>query len=113
MARRERRDITYEVSRDRLIRTVTLHRGGGYQHNCTLEVYGEVAHIVEESAKEGVTLESIADAHDLPYTQVNVALEFMKERGCLITANRRSYPGTAHLYEDALLEYHALKEESS
>jgi hypothetical protein len=37
-------------------------------------------------------------------------LEFLKERGCLVTRLRRSHPASTFLFEDAMTEYHALAE---
>lgn len=56
-----------------------------------------------------MTLSLIAEAEELPYTQVNVALEFMKERGCVQVAfGRKSVPASSFLPEDVLIEVHAL-----
>ena len=45
---------------------------------------------------------------NLPATQISVALEFLKERGCVETRCRRNYPATTTLFEDAMVEYHVL-----
>ena len=69
-----------------------------------------MAHAVEEAGEVGVTLETIAEAEDAPYTQVNVALEFLKERGCVEARGRRTYPASKATFEDAMVEFHFLAE---
>lgn len=105
--------MIFDVVDDHLVRTVYFPDGRSYTHRCTRATFEAVAHAIEEHAKEGVTLESLAEALDLPFTQVNVALEFMKERGCIVTPSgggRRSYPASGCLFEDAMCEYTFLAE---
>ncbi len=45
---------------------------------------------------------------DVPCTQATVALEFLKERGCVEVERRRCWPTSGCLFEDALCEWHAL-----
>jgi len=104
------RDVRFEVLDDRLVRTVRLADGREYVHRCTRRVYEEVARAIEEAGPAGVTLFPLAEAIDAPYTQVNVAFEFLKERGCVVTRLRRSYPASTFLFEDAMIEYLALAE---
>jgi hypothetical protein len=114
MRRRPRdRNVNFDVVDGVLTRTVSFRDGHAYTHRCTRQVYESVAYAIEERAGSGgggVTLESIAAALDLPFTQVNVALEFMKERGCVVTRNRRNYPASTLLYEDAMCEFMFLAE---
>jgi predicted transcriptional regulator len=53
----------------------------------------------------------IARQEGLAFTQVNVALEFLKERGIVDVRHRRCYPGTRDVHLDAMIEFHALAEE--
>jgi hypothetical protein len=111
--RREHRNVIFDVVDGALVRTITFPDGDdrqGYTHRCTREVYERVAHAVEESGDQGVTLESIAKAEDAPFSQVNVALEFMKERGCVVTRHRRTYPASKATFEDAMCEFMFLAE---
>lgn len=116
MRRRPRdRNVNFDVVDGVLTRTVSFRDGHAYTHRCTRQVYESVAYAIEERAGsggggEGVTLDSLAAALDLPFTQVNVALEFMKERGCVVTRNRRNYPASTFLYEDAMCEFMFLAE---
>lgn len=110
MGRRDKRIIIFNVVDDHLVRTVALPDGRTYTHRCTRDVFREVAYAIEERAADGVTMEIVAQAIDAPYTQVNVALEFMKERGCVEVRNRRTYATSGCLYEDAMCEFLFLAE---
>ena len=104
------RNFRFEVERVMLVRTATLKDGRSYVHRCTLETLREVAWWIEEHGADGVTTNELWDAlPDLPATQISVALEFLKERGCMATRGRRNYPASSALYEDAMVEYHALE----
>ena len=111
--RRDNRRIEYEVFANRLIRTVTLPDGRTYTHRCSRKVYENVAYQVEEWSDRGATMEELAVAIDAPYSQVNVTLEFLKERGCVVTRWRRSYPASNCLYEDAMTEFTFLTEQGA
>jgi len=111
MATRHReRNVIFDVVDGVLERKVIFPDDRTYTHRCTREVYEEVAHAIEERGAQGVTLDPLAKALDLPFTQVNVALEFMKERGCVVTRGRRNYPASTFLYEDAMIEFTFLAE---
>lgn len=99
------REITFAVIDDHLVRTVRFPDGRTYTHRCTRDTFREVAYGIEERAAGGVTLEIIVQDLDLPFTQVNVAMEFMKERGCVEVRYRRTYPASGLLYEDAMIEF--------
>src|SRR5690349_16866172 len=104
------RDVTFRVLDNHLVRTVTFADGlRGYEHRCSYETYEAVTDATGHTSTEGegVALEPLARALDLPYTQVNVALEFMKERGVVTTRSRRNYPASSFAFEDAMIEYHA------
>ncbi len=105
------RHVRFEVIDDRLVQTVTGPDGRGYTHRCGRPTYETVAHAIEQFGQAGVALQPLAMAVDAPWTQVNVALGFLKERGCLVTRLRRHYPASTFLFEDAMIEYHALAEE--
>ena len=104
------REVRFEVIDDRLVQTVVGPEGRGYAHRCDRQTYERVAHAIEEAGQAGVTLEPLARAIHAPYTQVNVALGFLKERGCLVTRLRRHYPASTFLFKDAMIEYLALAE---
>src|SRR5689334_21745740 len=111
--RHRQRDVTFRVLDDHLVRTVSFADGSaGYEHRCSYPSYEAVADAVGQMPAEGagVALEPLARSLDLPYTQVNVALEFLKERGVVTTRSRRNYPASNFAFEDAMIEYHALRE---
>ena len=103
---------TFRVSAGHLVGTVEFKDGRSYTQRCSLEAYKDVAWANEEHANEGVTTATLWEAlPDVPCTQISVALDFLKERGCVRTEFRRSFPASGCLFEDALVEYHALEVE--
>jgi hypothetical protein len=110
-----------------LIRRVIPKRGKPYEHMCTKQVYDDVAYTIEQMGNASFTMEDIRakigddsvvntgsndDDSNMPsWTQVAVAIAFLKERSCIVPArNRKHVAATNYLYEDALIEYHALRE---
>ena len=107
--RRSQRHVVFEVCRNRLVRHVRLTDGRGYTHHCTLDVLRHVAWCIKQCGPDGVTTNELWDAlPDLPCTQISVALDFLKDRGCVEARGRRSYAASSTLYEDALTEFHFL-----
>ncbi|MBZ0171918.1 MAG: hypothetical protein K8E66_06025 [Phycisphaerales bacterium] len=105
------REETFTVDRSgALVRSVVPRRGEPYQHRCLFETFRSVAYAIDEAAGEGFTLEEIVEAEDLPSSQVATALAFLKERGCVVTEGRRSFAAGPGAFEDAMTEYHALRE---
>jgi hypothetical protein len=111
------RELAFAVIDGHLVRTVTGNRADSgprtYTHRCERQVFETVAHAVHETPEqgEGTTLQAIARQERLPCTQVNVALEFLKERGRIDVRGRRCYPATADTHLDAMIEFHALAEQ--
>jgi hypothetical protein len=105
-----KRDIGYVVEDGCLVRTVTGAGGRSYTHRCSKAAFEKVAHAIEETPAEGqgTSLIDVVGREDLPFTQVNVALEFLKERGLVDVRHRRCYPATRHTHLDAMVEFHAL-----
>ena len=104
------REIRFEVQRNRLVRHMRRADGRAYTHRCTLEALKEVAWYVEAHAEAGVTTNELWQAlPGVPATQATVALEFLKDRGLLATELKRNYPASACLFEEAMVEYHALE----
>ena len=106
---------TFEVDRfGFLVRRVTPkwpHKP--YVHRCALAFYERVAHEVDELGEAGFTGEDIVARTGIPHSCVFTALAFMKERGCIISEGKRNFaPGCGGVHADAMLEYHALRENS-
>ena len=106
------RDVRFEVLDGCLVRTVvdTTPGSGGakaYQHRCTRKAFETIAHAIGETpgSGEGTSLAEIVKREDLPFTQVNVALEFLKERGIVDVRGRRCYPAAITTFEDAMTEF--------
>ena len=102
------RDETFEVEDGHLIRTVVPRRGERYRHRCPLQAFEQVAHAVDEAGDSAFTLEVLVQAEDLPFTQVAVALAFLKERSIVETRYRKNYAATRSVHLDAMTEFHAL-----
>ena len=101
---------TFEVIDDYLVRKVVPQRGEPYEHRCPRKAFEQVAFAVDELGNEAFTLESLVQHEDLPFTQVAVALAFLKERGIVGTRYRRNYAATDGVHLDAMTEYFALAE---
>jgi hypothetical protein len=108
MAATSPRAETFEVSDGHLICTVVPRRGRPYRHRCTRATFEQVAHAIDEAGERAFTLETLVQAEDLPFTQVAVALAFLKERGIVETRYRRNYGASSGVHLDAMTEFHAL-----
>ena len=88
------RDETFTVLDGYLVRTVVPARGRPYKHRFSRASFEQVAHAVDEIGDKGLTLETLIVHERLPFTQVAVALAFLRERSIL----------------DAMTEFYALAE---
>lgn len=101
-----------------LLRRVVPRRGVPYEHACTKEVLEDVAGAIDCLEHTGFTVETIVatigggiPARTPPWTQVAVAVAFLKERGCIVPdRQRRHVAAGGDVYLDAMTEYHALRE---
>jgi hypothetical protein len=106
------RTITFTVEDGCLVRTVT-GSDRTYQHRCSLEVYEAVAHALEETPVdgEGVTCVALAEQEQVPFTQADLAVAFLLDRGIVDRRHRRNYPVGTSVHLDAMIEWHALAEQ--
>jgi len=105
------RDESFSVVEKVLIRSVVPRRGTPYDHTCDQEVFENVCHAVDELAGRSFTGEEIREAIQAPFTQVAVAIAFLKERGCIVPSVRKRHVGaTRDVHCDAMIEWHALRE---
>jgi len=101
-----------------LLRRVVPRRGTPYEHACTKQVYDDVAYAIEQMGNASFTMEDIRakagggdESNMPPWSQVAVAIAFLKERSCIVPArNRKHIAASDFVYEDAMIEYHALRE---
>ncbi|MCL4198919.1 MAG: hypothetical protein KJZ69_15635 [Phycisphaerales bacterium] len=101
-----------------LLRRVIPKRGTPYEHACTKQVYDDVAYAIKQMGNASFTMEDIRanagggdEAKMPPWSQVAVAIAFLKERSCIVPARQRKHIAASDfVYEDALIEYHALRE---
>lgn len=98
----------WSIERGRLVRSVVPRRGKPYAHRCSIEVFTEVAHLVEEAGDDGVILEELAIKTGEPSTQIAVALAFLYERSIVERVLRRNVGAKRDVYLDAMTEWHAL-----
>ncbi len=115
MTATQERNETFEVEEDHLIRKVVPRRGEPYEHRCPKASFKQVAHAAEELGEQGFTLESLRQYErnadrDVTFTNVAVALAFLRERGILNVRYRRNYAATDAVHLDAMTEYFALAE---
>lgn len=95
-----------------LVREAISEIGPMYAHRCSKESFENVVHAMDETTDEnGTSLHDIVRREKLPFTQVNIALEFLKERGLVDVRHRRSYPATDDTYLNGMCEFYALAEE--
>ncbi len=102
------RTESFEVLDGHLVRTVAPIRGKRYEHRCPLASFEQAARAIDEAGGDGFTLETLVEREGLPFTQVAVALAFLKERGCVETRYRRNHAASDCVHLDAMTEYHAL-----
>ena len=102
------RNETFTVQDGYLIRTVRPRRGEVYRHRCPLTAFEQVAFAVDEAGDAAFTLELLVQREDLPFTQVAVALAFLKERSIVETRYRKNYAATRCAHLNAMTEFHAL-----
>lgn len=103
---------TFSVRESVLTRSVVPKRGTPYQHTCDKDVFEAVAHAIDELNGATFTYEEVRQTLDAPFTQVAVAIAYLRERGIIDTAQRRrSAAATNDVYLDAMIEWHALREE--
>lgn len=105
-----KRNVRFFFDKDCLVREITSDVSDRkYRHRCDLETFEKVAHAIEEMAvsSNGITLPTLVEYEGVPYSQANVAIEFLKDRGILEVRLRRSYP-IQNAYLEAMTEWHAL-----
>jgi hypothetical protein len=108
----EERDIEWRVVHGVLERTVTLASGKSYRHRCTRKTFEQLIEYIDDHIDAPITMNSIVEATDAPFTQANVALELLKERCIIETNGRKSYVGPGYrdgFYDHAMTEYCALE----
>ena len=108
--RRTVRIVEFTVERGTLVRRVTRANGRQYVQRASRAVLEDVCHAIERCGDDGATTNGLWDAlPQRPCTQISVALDFLKERGCIVTRCRRNFPASNFLVEDVLVEFYALE----
>ncbi|MEW6198069.1 MAG: hypothetical protein AB1601_05315 [Planctomycetota bacterium] len=109
------RSESFEVFDDHLIRKVGPARGQPYEHRCPRAAFEQIAHAAEELGAAGFAIEEVVAyercaGRDATFTNVAVALAFLRERSILDVRYRRNYAATDAVHLDAMTEYWALAE---
>lgn len=106
---------TFQVIDDHLVRKVVPRRGKPYEHRCPKEAFEQIAHAAEELGEQGFTIKSLLQNERgadgiVTFTDIAVALAFLRERGILDTRRRRNFAATLSVHLDAMTEFFALAE---
>jgi hypothetical protein len=107
------RNETFVVEDDHLIRKVLPRRGEPYEHRCPVAAFAQITYAAQELGEQGFTLGSLVEyernaGRYVTFTNVAVALAFLKERGILEVRYRRNYSATDSVHLDAMTEFCAL-----
>jgi hypothetical protein len=107
-------NLAFAVEDGCLVMTARPRLGGAsYRHTCPLESFAEVAHAIEAAGEAGLSREELHERTAIAWTRINVALVFMDERSIITRAGKRGrlvVTRSPVLVEEALVEYHALRE---
>lgn len=109
-------NVAFAVEDDHLIMTAQARTGTPYRHSCPLESFTAIAHAIEAAGNQGVSREDLHQRTGTAWTRINVALVFLDERSILQRAGKRGrlvVSASRTLVEDAMVEYHALREEAA
>ena len=106
-------NVTFGVEDGCLVMSAVARGGTPYRHACPLESFVLVAHELDAAGQQGITREQVHDRTKIPWTRINVAITFLFERSIVERFGRRGrlyVPASGTVVEDALTEYHALRE---
>lgn len=101
---------TFSVEAGFLVRSVVPRRGDPYVHRCPAAAFEAIVYAAEEAGAEGFTNEDLRYKTGIPWSQVAVAVAFLKERGIAVPAGRKRHRANQGAHLDAMTEYHALAE---
>lgn len=93
-----------------LVRTRISADDHRYEHRCSLETLQAVAHHFDGRDSDQRTLNQIAGAERVAWTQAAVALAFLKERGIVERRGDSNHAASGDCFLDAMTEYHALRD---
>jgi hypothetical protein len=106
--------VTFSIDDGRLVLQATARRTGTpYRHTCPLESFEAVAHGFDAAGSRGLTRVELHERTGIPWTPINVAIVFLYERSIIDRTGSRGrlyVPASAAVFEDAMTEYHALRE---
>lgn len=106
-------NVAFHVEDGHLVMNAVARGGKPYRHACPLDSFVLVAHELDAAGTGGITREQIHERTKIPWTRINVAVTFLYERSIIERTGRRGrlyVPASGVVVEDAMLEYHALRE---
>jgi hypothetical protein len=107
-------NITFAVEENFLVVHATSKRTGQpYRHACPGTDFVTIATEIDAAGPDGISREDLHAKTGIPWTRIQVALLFLNERGCINRQGRRGrlYARSSNfMFEDAMIEYHALRE---
>jgi len=112
--------VTFGVDDGRLVlNAVARSTGKPYRHTCPLESFEAVAHELDAAGSHGLTRVDLHERTGVPWTRINVAVLFLYERSIVERSiveragsrGRLYVPASTTVFEDAMTEYHALRED--
>jgi len=109
---RDYSERSFAVEDGELVMHAAPQAGRPYSQRCPLAAFQAVA-LELDDASAGLTREDLRQRTGLPWCQVAVALWFLDERSIIDRKGKRGgryVPATEAVVEDALTEYHALRE---
>jgi hypothetical protein len=104
------RKIRFTAAGRRLLMHVTTDQGRPYTHACDNAVFEEAAWQIQQLGGRRFSRPELRAAlPQVPHTQLDVALAFLKHYGCVLRCGRHCYAPSVTVYEDALglLEHQA------
>lgn len=106
-------NVNFSVEDGHLVMDALARTGKRYRHTCPLESYEAVAREVDAAGPQGLTRTDLHERTGIPWTRIQVALLFFDERSIVDRSGRRGrlfIPASTAVFEDAMTEYHALRE---
>jgi len=110
MNRRHPIEHFYVDDQGALVRTRISTDGHRYEQRCSIDTLQTVAHHFDGGDSDQRTLNQIAGAEQVAWTQAAVALAFLKERGIVERRGDSNHAASGDCFLDAMTEYHALRD---
>jgi hypothetical protein len=105
------REVTFAVQNGVLTRLVRLADGREYKHACPQDAFEAVAWYVQKHLGRRLSANALwRRMPGLRFTQIQVALAFLHDRGCVGRTGRWAIASSETVYEDAMGAFYHLAE---